>query len=80
VLTSRVINWKNGAGHFDSFQIFGTLILCRISTPTTIASVMGLMGSLFFGIGKGSGCLFGTYMSSLSYICKKQGLWTEEAA
>ena len=26
--------------------------VARISTPTTIASVMGLMGSLFFGIGK----------------------------
>ena len=26
--------------------------VAKISTPTTIASVMGLMGSLFFGIGK----------------------------
>ena len=33
--------------------------VAKISTQTTIASVMGLMGSLFFGVGKGSGCLFG---------------------
>ena len=33
--------------------------VAKISTPTTLASVMGLMGSLFFGIGKGSGSLFG---------------------
>ena len=33
--------------------------VAKISTATTIASVMGLMGSLFFGIGKGSGSLFG---------------------
>ena len=33
--------------------------VAKISTPTTIASMMGLMGSLFFGIGKGSGSLFG---------------------
>ena len=26
--------------------------VAKISTPTTIASVMGLMGSLFFGLGK----------------------------
>ena len=33
--------------------------LTNICVQTTIASVMGLMGSLFFGVGKGSGCLFG---------------------
>merc|ERR1712001_201370 len=40
--------------------------VAKISTPTTIASVMGLMGSLFFGIGKGSGSLFGGLI--MSYI------------
>ena len=35
--------------------------VAKISTQTTIASVMGLMGSLFFGVGKGSGCLFGKF-------------------
>merc|ERR1719367_751027 len=38
--------------------------VAKISTPTTIASVMGLMGSLFFGIGKGSGSLFGGLLMS----------------
>lgn len=33
--------------------------VAKISTGDTIASVMSLMGSLFFGIGKGSGSLFG---------------------
>ena len=33
--------------------------VAKISTPTTIASVMGLMGAVFFGVGKGSGSLFG---------------------
>ena len=34
--------------------------VAKISTPTTIASVMGLMGSLFFGLGRchhRAGCL-----------------------
>ena len=39
--------------------------VAKISTPTTIASVMGLMGSLFFGVGKGSGCLFGREISDV---------------
>ena len=38
--------------------------VAKISSPTTIASVMGLMGSLFFGIGKGSGSLFGGLLMS----------------
>lgn len=38
--------------------------VAKISTKTTIASIMGLMGSLFFGIGKGSGCLIGGIMMS----------------
>lgn len=33
--------------------------VAKISTTNTIASVMGMMGALFFGIGKGSGSLFG---------------------
>ncbi|XP_059093691.1 uncharacterized protein LOC131888779 [Tigriopus californicus] len=33
--------------------------VAKISSPSTIASVMGIMGALFFGIGKGSGSLFG---------------------
>ena len=33
--------------------------VAKISDQVTIASVMSLMGSLFFGIGKGSGSLFG---------------------
>jgi len=33
--------------------------VAKISTPSTIASVMGMMGALFFGVGKGSGSLFG---------------------
>ncbi len=37
--------------------------VAKISTQTTIASVMGLMGSLFFGVGKGSGCLFGKFFT-----------------
>lgn len=45
--------------------------VAKISTPTTIASVMGLMGSLFFGVGKGSGCLFGGLL--MSYI---GSVWT----
>jgi len=44
--------------------------VAKISTQTTIASVMGLMGSLFFGVGKGSGCLFGgicmSYLGSIT--------------
>merc|ERR1712083_215286 len=38
--------------------------VAKISTPTTIASVMGLMGSLFFGLGKGSGSLVGGLLMS----------------
>ena len=38
--------------------------VAKISSPSTIASVMGLMGSLFFGIGKGSGSLFGGLLMS----------------
>lgn len=33
--------------------------VANISTPDTIASVMGMMGALFFGVGKASGALFG---------------------
>ena len=33
--------------------------VAKISSPNTLASVMGLMGALFFGVGKGSGSLFG---------------------
>ncbi len=40
--------------------------VAKISTPTTIASVMGMMGALFFGVGKGSGSLFGGIL--MSYI------------
>lgn len=38
--------------------------VAQISTPTTIASVMGMMGALFFGVGKGSGSLFGGILTS----------------
>merc|ERR1719192_1377934 len=38
--------------------------VAKISTPTTIASVMGMMGALFFGVGKGSGSLFGGLLMS----------------
>lgn len=38
--------------------------VAKISTPSTIASVMGMMGALFFGIGKGSGSLFGGLLMS----------------
>merc|ERR1719461_2642558 len=40
--------------------------VAKISTPSTIASVMGMMGALFFGVGKGSGSLFGGLI--MSYI------------
>merc|ERR1739844_223580 len=40
--------------------------VAKISNPSTIASVMGMMGALFFGIGKGSGSLFGGLI--MSYI------------
>lgn len=40
--------------------------VAKISTPSTIASVMGMMGALFFGVGKGSGSLFGGLL--MSYI------------
>lgn len=40
--------------------------VAKISNPTTIASVMGMMGALFFGVGKGSGALFGGLL--MSYI------------
>jgi predicted MFS family arabinose efflux permease len=40
--------------------------VAKISSSSTIASVMGLMGALFFGIGKGSGSLFGGLL--MSYI------------
>ena len=33
--------------------------VAHISTQHTIASVMGIMGALFFGVGKGAGSLFG---------------------
>jgi hypothetical protein len=33
--------------------------VARISTPNTIASIMGIMGALFFGVGKAVGSLFG---------------------
>ena len=33
--------------------------VAKISTPNTIASIMGIMGALFFGVGKGVGALFG---------------------
>ena len=33
--------------------------VAKISTPNTIASIMGIMGALFFGVGKGAGALFG---------------------
>ena len=33
--------------------------VARISTPNTIASIMGIMGALFFGVGKGVGAIFG---------------------
>merc|ERR1712025_713136 len=38
--------------------------VAKISTPSTIASVMGMMGALFFGVGKGSGSLFGGLLMS----------------
>ena len=38
--------------------------VASISTPTTIASVMGIMGALFFGVGKGAGSLFGGIIMS----------------
>ena len=38
--------------------------VAKISSPQTIASVMGIMGALFFGIGKGSGALFGGLLMS----------------
>ena len=40
--------------------------VAKISSSSTVFSVMGLMGALFFGIGKGSGSLFGGLM--MSYI------------
>ena len=40
--------------------------VAKISSSSTISSVMGLMGALFFGVGKGSGSLFGGLM--MSYI------------
>jgi len=52
--------------------------VAKISTQTTIASVMGLMGSLFFGVGKGSGCLFGgicmSYLGSITTFRLFSGL------
>jgi hypothetical protein len=38
--------------------------VAKISSSNTIASVMGLMGALFFGVGKGSGSLFGGLLMS----------------
>ncbi len=38
--------------------------VAKISTPATMASVMGIMGALFFGVGKGSGSLFGGLLQS----------------
>ena len=38
--------------------------VASISTPSTIASVMGIMGALFFGVGKGAGSLFGGIIMS----------------
>jgi len=40
--------------------------VAKISSANTIASVMGLMGALFFGLGKGSGSLLGGLL--MSYI------------
>ena len=40
--------------------------VAKISSPSTIASVMGIMGALFFGVGKGAGSLFGGTL--MSYI------------
>jgi len=39
--------------------------VAKISSTNTISSVMGLMGALFFGIGKGSGSLFGGLLMSV---------------
>lgn len=39
--------------------------VARISSPKTVASVMGVMGALFFGVGKGSGSLFGGMLMSV---------------
>ena len=40
--------------------------VAKISSASTIASVMGIMGALFFGVGKAAGSLFGgTLMSFL---------------
>ena len=38
--------------------------VAKISSPQTMASVMGIMGALFFGVGKGSGSLFGGLLMS----------------
>jgi MFS family permease len=38
--------------------------VAKISEASTLASVMGLMGALFFGVGKGSGSLFGGLLMS----------------
>ena len=40
--------------------------VAKISSSATISSVMGLMGALFFGVGKGSGSLLGGLL--MSYI------------
>ncbi len=40
--------------------------VAKISGPKTVASVMGIMGALFFGVGKGSGSLFGGM--AMSYV------------
>ena len=38
--------------------------VAKISSPSTLASVMGIMGALFFGVGKGTGSLFGGTLMS----------------
>lgn len=43
--------------------------VAKISGPSTIASVMGIMGALFFGVGKGTGSLFGGLL--MSYVGAK---------
>ena len=39
--------------------------VARISPQGTLARVMGLMGALFFGVGKGAGCLTGGLLMSV---------------
>eukprot|EP00096_Caligus_rogercresseyi_P011757 TRINITY_DN4734_c0_g1_i1.p1 TRINITY_DN4734_c0_g1~~TRINITY_DN4734_c0_g1_i1.p1 ORF type:complete len:792 (-),score=179.13 TRINITY_DN4734_c0_g1_i1:362-2737(-) len=39
--------------------------VAKIGSPDTIPSIMGIMGALFFGVGKGSGALIGGVLMSL---------------